>query len=573
MLENGKDDFWNLDEYIKPKKDIPRKEFSKSSTSAVEIESLSYNENASNARKYEDSALNNKSAVHDGTITRFIPPHNDSTFAKKYTLLEYSPENPLIKSVKIYSDKPNEKIFVDSNLFIRERKALLLRKGVECPIVSYYSYSPRYSQMSRAQLNSYLWWRENTRNGIFLKIDESYIILYAYELCAAGEDEDKQASLNMLCSLLCEYTEKDISIVFRMMIRDLICDFCLLHGLPTPIEKLNRLDRSLISSAFLPEFFIDLSYRNREISAKYGLSSLSFYDFRRSKFYSEYQELFNCAINGAINAMISDEKAFAAVTSFTDGVYGCVTLERKPFSRMVNIVNKNVKFEISYFHLSSIQSTVTDAVRYSENKLREHLGIKGKLNILAVNPSVKAAIDFFFETNYPPKAIIDRRRKNAVEKDDEAHEYDKFYDVPKVEISPEHALIIERESWDTTKILTEAFGDKDMNENGCIEPIEAEIEQITSSVDPPQSNITSSEGNEDGIYSKIKQSLGTLADFIYLCRGKSLFEQRKFALDNGIGIDELADRINESAVEIFGDIILENDGDAYRIIEDYADII
>jgi peptidoglycan hydrolase-like protein with peptidoglycan-binding domain len=64
--------------------------------------------------------------------------------------------------------------------------------------------------MSRAQLSYYLWWRENARNGSFLKADESYIILYAYELATTSDEEDKIASLNMLCSLLTEYTEKDI---------------------------------------------------------------------------------------------------------------------------------------------------------------------------------------------------------------------------------------------------------------------------------------------------------------------------------------------------------------------------
>ena len=312
MFENGKDDFWNLDEYIKPKKSIERKEFSKSSTSAIEIES---NAGASNTNsninvnrdpvpnKFTDMPLSG-SKDNGGTITRFIPPNSDSAFAKKYTIFEYSPENPLIRSVRIYSEKPDEKIFVESNLFIRERKALLNRAAQECARVSYFSYSPRYSQMSRAQLNWYLWWRENTRRGIFLKTDETYIILYAYELCATGEGEDKQASLEMLCNLLCEYSDKEISIVFRMMIRDLICDFCLLHGLPTPIEKLNRLDRGLLSNAFLPEFFLDFSERNREHSVKYGISSLSLYDYKRSKFYLEHSEVFKSAINGAINAII-----------------------------------------------------------------------------------------------------------------------------------------------------------------------------------------------------------------------------------------------------------------------------
>ena len=48
-------------------------------------------------------------------------------------------------------------------------------------------------------------------------------------------------------------------------------------------------------------------------------------------------------------------------------------------------------------------------------------------------------------------------------------------------------------------------------------------------------------------------------------------EQRKFATSHALSLDELADRINECAVDVFGDILLEEDRGAYRIIEDYKD--
>ena len=46
-------------------------------------------------------------------------------------------------------------------------------------------------------------------------------------------------------------------------------------------------------------------------------------------------------------------------------------------------------------------------------------------------------------------------------------------------------------------------------------------------------------------------------------------EQRKFASSHNSTVDEIADRINEAAAELFGDIILDNEGEAYTIIEDY----
>ncbi|MBR4031902.1 MAG: TerB N-terminal domain-containing protein [Clostridia bacterium] len=566
----GEDNFWDLDKFVpkRPQSAYVTKRNSEKSTSAVEIHSTV---KSSNSYNFSDVSLS-----HDkDQITRFIPPRNDSAFAKKYTLFEYSPKNPFIKNVKVYSEKPDEKLFVETNLFIRERRALLDRTARECPHTAYYSHSPRYSQMSRGQLNWYLWWRENTRNGVFLETDESYIILYAYELVATDESEDKQKSLDMLCSLLGNYGQKDLNVVFRMMIRDMICDFCLLHQLPSPIEKLRGLDRQLLSSSFLPEFFIDFSGENRDRIASLGLSSLSMYDYKRSKFYTpENATTFKNAISGALAAVVSDEKAFSAIISFTTGMYGSITCERRPFARMINIVNRSIKFEITYFQMSNLKAAVTDAVRYSENKLREHLGSKTKLNVMSVNPFVKEAIDRFFATHYPPMPIVDRRRRSAAEKETEPHEYDKLYDVPKLAFSAEHAMEIERDSWETTKILTEAFASDD-TELGTADTTESvstiAIKPITKHEIEETSSTTVESDENDGLYSKISKIIGKEAEFIKLCQSCTATEQRKFAHTHNVSPDELADRINEAAVDVFGDILLENDGEAYRIIDDYID--
>lgn len=565
----GGDDFWDLDKFVpKSSRSAPTgKHHLEKSTSAIEIQST--------VKSYTSNKFNDVALTHDKEqITRFIPSRNDAAFATKYTVFEYSPKNPLIKSVKVYSEKPNEKVFVETNLFIRERRALLNRTARECSHVPYYSHSPRYSQMSRGQLNWYLWWRENTRNGVFLKTDESYIILYSYELAATDEGEDKQKSLDMLCSLLSNYSDKDINVVFRMMIRDIICDFCLLHQLPSPIEKLKGLDRKLLSSSPLPEFFIDFSGENRNHIATLGLSSLSMYDYKKSKLYTpESAPVFKQAISGALCAVVSDDEAFSAIISFTSGVYGSITAERRPFARMINIVNRSIKFEITYFQMSALQSSITDAVRYSENKLREHLGSKSRLNIMAINPSVKSAIDRFFAEFYPPAPVVDRRRRTIAEKDSAPQEYDKLYELPQIDFSAERAMEIERESWETTRILTEAFTDGDIEE-AITSSAPSDTVQSSDIPAPQEEQILHAETDfAEGLYAQIFQSIGKIAEFIKLCHVGSAAEQRSFARASGITTDELADRINEAAVEIFGDIILEGDGEAYRIIEDYLDQI
>ena len=189
-FDKNADDFWNLDQFVPKRKRTPdqAKQFSRESTSAVEIDLDKAMEDAKEAvedilpqidaltasarriatefgldtdaqkpqggatfsdSRFSDSHFSGRktpsasapSQNEDSVITRFIPPHSDSSYVKKHVLAEYQPQNPLIKSVRLISDKPDETLFVESNLFIRERRALLHRKASECAPVSYYSYS------------------------------------------------------------------------------------------------------------------------------------------------------------------------------------------------------------------------------------------------------------------------------------------------------------------------------------------------------------------------------------------------------------------------------------------------
>lgn len=572
MSDNNKDDFWNLDEYIKkPRQHTPQKQFSPSSTSAVEISS---DAKAVEASRFSDSPISGEKD-ENGQITRFIPPYKSMAAVKKNILFEYSPANPLIKSVKIVSKNENDKVFVDSNLFIRERKAILSRKAVECPPVSFYSFSPRYSQLSRAQLNWYIWWRENIRNGIFLETDESYIILFAYELAAIEDGEDKEKALSLLCTLFREDSIcRTKNPIFKLIIRDIIMDFCILHGFSVPLNLLSSDLKALLSYAIIPEFFIDLSKDRAKYSIENFLSHMSMYDFRRSKFYTpDNSELFNTAICGAVSSLFRNEEAYRSLLSFANGVYGCVTLEHKLFTRMINIVNKSITAEITYFQLSNIQSAVTDAIRYSENKLREHIGVKNKLNVFSVSPAVRSAIDSYFEANYPAMSLPDRRRKAEKQKEQEVHEYDRFYDVPKAEISPEKASKIEMESWQTTKILTEAFSDSEDISELYTQPITPIEEKIPEKAENTFTKEAPKASSESSFYEQISESVGKIAEFILLCKGSTLTSQRRFASECKLSLDEIADRINEATVEIMGDILLEDLGDGYRIIDDYKDLV
>lgn len=546
----GDDSFWDLSGY-KTQKAPAQSRVRQTSVSVSEID-IPRTE-PSNKTTYGDSHFSS-----DGTITRFISTTQKKPNTDRRLILEYQPKNPFIKQVQIFTDLDADSVFAKSNLFLRERAALLDRVGREVPHVPFYSMMPRYSQMTRPQLAYYLWWRENIRRGVFLECDISYVILYAHELIVADEGEDKTEILKMLCKLYsAQYKDKQAA---YFGIGNLIADFCILHDLSLPDDCLGDKFSEFITYTSLPEFFIDISDRYNPSMHQRLIAGVSIYNYKKSKHYVENRQLFDTHMRGAVAAIFSDDKAYASLSAFSDMAYGDVLSSHKPFFKLAGMTTKQAKIKISYYPLSFLQSIITDALRYTENKIREHLGIKSKLNVTTVNPDVKAAIDAYADKLCPP---ISREKLALAAEKKAASEYDKLYDVPKSELSLEKALEIEQKSWETTKILVEAF-----EEDTQPEP-ELHVEPVTVKSVAQEPIHT----KKSSLYESICSSLGDNAEFFDLCISEDFGGQRRFAKDRGVSADEFAEQINSLALEIIGDILLDDTGEGYIILEDYKNLL
>ena len=89
-------------------------------------------------------------------------------------------------------------------------------------------------------------------------------------------------------------------------------------------------------------------------------------------------------------------------------------------------------------------------------------------------------------------------------------------------------------------------------------------------LDVPQNAETNPIG--DGVLD-VPTTWGNHRDFLLICINGTEQEQRSYARSHGMSLDELADSINEIAVSVIGDIILESDGEIYRVIDDYLNLI
>ncbi len=532
----GDNDFWDLSKNKDVSRPAPRYPIHKKSTpEGVLIES--------------DTGANTPEPTYK-------IPEKKTAYSTPDTVVEYTPDNIFINKVKITTTDKDKSIFNPSALFMRERAALLNRKGSPCDYVSFYAHSPRYSGMTRPQLAYYLWWRENVRRGELIKTDISYVKLYIQEIVTSNEGEDVRLGLSDLIKIARNCFDNPVGKVYMARI---ISDFCLLHRLECPTDEILDILSHFTFEHIADEFFLSLTNTNRHLYAPIAIDHISIYNYKKSKFYDgENKALFDSHILAALHACFINDASFKAICGFASGIFSTKLSDRKLFDGRVEFCAPSARILVSYFPVSCIAGVVTDSIRYSENKLRALLGIRTTLAVGELPIEITSVIDGYFEQAWDDFAIYKTSTKQKAERRAE-EEYSHLYDVPKRELSLTSAKEIESRSWETTRKLTEAFSDEPAIPNiPTAEPVELTVLSKT-----PSASETATDDSKWGEHYK----------FLLICKSGNATDEREYARAKSMSLDELADTLNELSVEIIGDIILDFDGEKYTVIEDYLDLI
>jgi hypothetical protein len=187
-------------------------------------------------------------------------------------------------------------------------------------------------------------------------------------------------------------------------------------------------------------------------------------------------------------------------------------------------------------------------VKYSENKIRTYLGVKSKLSVYSVSGELQKAIDAYFETTLFSKPKISQKKE-------EKHDYDVLYDLPRTEFSLDRARQIEEASWGVTKDLISAF--------------EAE----TLAPEPEPEPILKQEKSEENGDATLREALGEYLAFVDALKHGDQSVCRSIAAQTGKLLDGVVDEINEIAVEVIGDVLIEEGDDGFEILDCYRDLI
>ena len=531
-----KDDFWNLEKLIPRKKTSSLSPFSSKPTvkdySVSAPADTSVTETEKN--KAEDRKLN-------------LDGMKSFEYGEEKV---YYPENTLIKSitVKKYKEKYD---FYESF-----RKAAILYfdcPGEKCEFAQFYSYMPQYSQLNKAQKSYYFYWRAQFRQGKFIRTDYSYLYLLVYEIINLPDKIEPERGVKLLCRLWKEYRKAlpRIDMYFSIWVRD----YCLIYGLDCPVGEIQDFIFDVIrASDFKEYYFTDVGKTGRE-GVWPLIAYLSDYDWHRGFYsvvgkeqdenYAKKSDMYKTLLEGAMRVILPSVWQ-ECMKEKEEGKL--VRISRSAFPNTLCTHAVKSKLDIEYYPLadaSELRAGITAAVRYTENKLRALFGAKSRLSVKYIPKEYKELIDCYFDE-------LIRKSESKVNRRN-APEYERQYDAPREELSFDGADEIERLSWDTTARLC----DTDEYQEQIDTP------DVIAEGDIPDSDAAAvSDTSKSNTYGLARSDISYISDLLTSSAG-------------GYGIDDEAtvERINEAFSDAIGDVIIENTGDGFAIIEDYREEI
>ncbi len=538
------DDFWDLSSLI-PKKSTNRSPSAiLKPTNGVEV---SFSHDTSTANPSDEAST---------VIKRYINPlHDENKRIRRESFIsteEYIPEGTLLHSVKLKKRKCAYELYEE---FTAQAKKYSSAVAYEVPYVSFFSYVPQYNQMSAEQLEYYLWWRECFKNDIYIKTDLSYVLLYVYELINIGKAQDIISAQRMLAKLWNVYHKEYPSISGKLAVW--ICDFSLLHRMPPPVNIGSNIIKYVPS---LKEFFIHIPNGDYEACVNSLLKYGAEYDYHTSKFATGQNILiFDKHIFGAMLEAVrffSVEGRILSALASEDS-----KLVRNAFDGALCSSAQRYEIEVKYCSFSrsnELRYIVGDIVKYAENKIRGALGVKSKLSVYSIGIELQKVLDDYFEQAFATEQPV--RTSKKVEK----QEYDVLYDIPVRPLSLDNAHKIENDSWSTTFDLISAFEDEEDVISGIL-PTASEA--VQTNVNTPDVSIQASNDGD------LRCALGEyLPIALALKEGKSA-EAQQLSLKLGKLIEAVIDIINEISAELIGDILIEDSGNGFKIVDCYKELL
>ncbi len=518
---------------------------------------------------------------------------------------EYSAAGPLMRRIAVHS-WPGKASFYEK--FVRDAAISHERHGGEAPHVPYFSYIPQYAQLTASQWAYYLHMRERCESGTALRdADFSYVLLYIYEIINLGTALSPEDGAGRLATVWSLY--RKIHPTLDGYMSEWMADYCLSRETPLP-PTLTDIIPCAAARSSIKEFYFDAAATAGVSLGRLLRENLSDHDPSKSRCAADIRTF--CDEVAAVFDEAVEKLQRSGTSLFRDGAYREITMSRDAFcgSLCASSAKRHLAIDLrTNIRSPEARRCVTELMKSAENEVRRRHGIRSRLQAPPLLGSVSDGCGTVAEND----------------------EYMRLYDAPDIPFTAQSAAEIEIASWRNAELLTDAadvaYDEPEVGgavSGGSDDECGATTEWPT---DPITEECTESAKTQDTSAIKIydgaraptdrlnatvpfrtipadntatvitegctesAQTLtaaGTAAD----TDGSSLVQRirtaderlipplrgvtggepfSKLCRDGGLFADDAASRINELAVDVIGDVILERSGGDYILIEDYRD--
>lgn len=352
-------------------------------------------------------------------------PKRSAEAAKKKTVPEETVQLQLWDM-----EETQEPVTTTESQFVHRARELAEHKEPAALFVPFKSYWPTYGHMTGAQSRWYFFWRDEVRQGRYPKTDLSYIFLHIYELInGVGWDgpEDGCRQLGLLWGAY-----RDTYKRLDQYLGGWIADFSFVHKLDIPLSEIVARSRGLAGDLAELELFRCLSAAPEQLSFEV-LTVMSDYDISKSKFYAgegkTAAERYIPQVVALIDAYVSRKHGSNLITMFPPGPP--VVRERYLFrSAVYDISLYGYSVLVPVVRISKsppLRSLITRLFRLTENKLRALMGYRGRLKDVKVDADMEDLVTRFLQREFRkaeqeekgPAIVIDQRKLEQLASDSE----------------------------------------------------------------------------------------------------------------------------------------------------------
>jgi len=434
---------------------------------------------------------------------------------------------------------------VTEHRFTKRAKELADRTEPFASFVPYMNYWPTYDSMTTVQSKWYFYWRGAVRRGEYPDTDLSYIFLYVYELMNGVGWSDAVNGYHLMVAVWVAYRERHLKLNDYLI--DWIADYALLHQLDVSLDifddVLHHLSGDLLEIEMARRFNVD------PLDVPFPLMlKLSDYDISKSKFYNEggsvFIEEYAPKVLTLVDSYLLKQQNMRLINIFYPGL----PLDKERFVFRSAMYDDSLYGSTITVHLTRIsehtplREFMTQLVRVIENKLREIRNFKGKLRGIEIEPEIERLVSRYLERELDEWPT--REQKG-----------------PAVVIDAEKLAQLRQDSEFVRDILTVDLGTSVDEDEVRIEPMKPEESWVEVFDIDPKSLISWDTTGIPEEWQQFVQALSSsdLEALYVLKQGRGYSELQRIAQDAGTMPELLLDGINEVAMDMLGDLVIDGD--------------